>query len=84
MSNTRRISMKKAAVRCSRCHRRCVNDKDWNTMWKQGVLVGFVCPDCQTPEESLEARVNQSVYDYDRMQSDPDGRMRLPLKGAQP
>jgi len=30
----------------------------WNANFKMGVLVGLLCPKCQTPEEFLEAETN--------------------------
>lgn len=39
---------------------------DWNATVKRGVVVGFLCPDCQTPEENAEAVVNEATTIYGR------------------
>jgi hypothetical protein len=43
-------------IRCDRCGRRCRNPAafvtdEWNATLRQGVVVGYLCPDCQTPED---------------------------------
>ena len=35
----------------------------WNVLYKQGLEVGLVCPDCQTDEESLGADVSEALID---------------------
>jgi hypothetical protein len=39
---------------------------------RAGVVVGALCPDCQTPEENAEAEINAATLEY---QPDPHGRM---------
>lgn len=53
-------------ARCSRCERRMRNRQstDWNVNVRQGAIIGFLCPDCQTPEENAEAEINMSTLDY--------------------
>lgn len=52
--------------RCSRCHRRLRNNTDgWNATFDRGVIVGLICPGCQTPEENAEAVINEATTDYD-------------------
>lgn len=66
-------------IRCSRCSRRqrnraSVEGQRWNSTWKDGRVVGHLCPDCQTPEEDSEAARNYGEYDYSTMKQAPDGR----------
>jgi hypothetical protein len=32
---------------------------EWNATLRQGVVVGYLCPDCQTPEENAEAAIHE-------------------------
>ena len=50
---------KPKVVRCSRCGKRHRNQPEWNRTWIAGIEVGMLCPDCQTTQEDLEARVNE-------------------------
>ena len=45
-------------VRCDRCRRRCRNTAGWNSDLIAGLVVGYLCPRCQTPQEDLEAELN--------------------------
>ncbi|MFF9899128.1 hypothetical protein [Streptomyces longispororuber] len=38
------------------------------------VLVGLLCPECQTPEENAEAEVEAAALDYANTAPDADGR----------
>lgn len=58
--------MSATVIRCDRCGRRCRRMGDWNATVKRGVVVGFLCPDCQTPEEKAEALVNEATTVYGR------------------
>lgn len=51
-------------VRCSECHRRMRSMAGWNSVFKAGVVVGNLCPDCQTPEQNAEAEINEATLDY--------------------
>lgn len=54
-------------IRCDRCRRRNRNPSvaaGWNATLRQGVIVGYLCPGCQTPEENAEAEVNEATTDY--------------------
>jgi hypothetical protein len=53
-------------TRCTRCQRRCRNPEGWNATLKQGVVVGYLCPDCQTPEENAQAEINEATLKYGR------------------
>ena len=44
-------------IKCDRCRKRCRNMDGWNTDFVAGFVVGYVCPDCQTPQEDLEAEL---------------------------
>lgn len=71
-------------VRCSRCGRLlrdapCVDALRWNVDAQNGCAVGFVCPDCQTDAEDVEAQANEAVLDYSR---DRLGRMAATPKGG--
>ena len=37
---------------------------NWNIEARRGVCVGFLCPECQTDEESIEAEVNAATIEY--------------------
>ena len=71
---------------CSRCTRACWKGSDdasrWNTEFDRGVLVGLICPQCQTPEENAEAEVKTATLDYVNVTPDADGRQKIaPLGG---
>lgn len=53
-------------ITCSRCGRisRATKAKQWNVTMQQGRLIGYLCPDCQTPEENAEAEINDSITRY--------------------
>lgn len=48
-------------VRCSRCGRRMRSAAGWNAVFHLGYVTGYLCPDCQTPEENAEAVVNEAT-----------------------
>ena len=53
-------------IRCDRCGRRYRNPAafvtdEWNATLRQGVVVGYLCPDCQTPEENAEAAIDEAT-----------------------
>lgn len=60
-------------MRCARCRRRLrnLNTPGWNATFKGGVIVGYLCPDCQTPQENAEAEINEAITVYGRL---ADGR----------
>lgn len=66
-------------VRCSRCRAKVKvkRAENWNATFSEGLLVGFLCPRCQTPEEHLEAEVNFATLDYSSVETDPLGRARF-------
>ncbi|MEU3527532.1 hypothetical protein AB0E62_27300 [Streptomyces sp. NPDC038707] len=63
---------------CSRCTRACWKDADdfhrWNATMNRSVLVGLVCPECQTAEEHIEAEVKEATLDYASAVPDASGR----------
>jgi len=58
-------------TRCHRCNRRWRDgaaDADrWNTEFKAGVVLWLLCPGCQTPEENLQAEINDATLNYARL-----------------
>ena len=68
-----------AIVRCSECNRRMRSVAGWNCTIKSGVIVGNICPACQTPEQNAEAEINEATLDYGR---DQFGRVIGKPKGA--
>lgn len=56
------------ARKWSRCQKRYRNQPDWNFTARRGYIVGYLCPDCQTPEENAEAEINLATLDYGRDQ----------------
>jgi pseudouridine-5'-phosphate glycosidase len=60
-------------IRCSRCRKvRRGTDDRWNMTLEAGVVVGFLCPTCQSPEENAEAEIHAATLEYGR---DPLGRV---------
>jgi hypothetical protein len=56
-------------AKCDRCRVRYVKQPTvkqtlWNTVYKKGMVVGFLCPDCQTDAESAEATINEATLHY--------------------
>lgn len=43
---------------CGRCPKRTRNPQGWNVEMIAGIEAGYLCPDCQTVEEDLEAELN--------------------------
>ncbi|KFI55256.1 hypothetical protein [Bifidobacterium callitrichos] len=72
-------------VKCSRCRRRfrenAADAAQWNVVFKAGRVTGYLCPDCQSDEERLEAQVNEATLDYAHGAILPDGRAWVPFKG---
>lgn len=71
---------------CTRCTRACWKDADdaerWNIDFAQGCPVGYVCPECQTPEENAEAEVKAATLDYAHTAPDAHGRQKVaPVSG---
>lgn len=65
---------------CDRCGRRgrsLAAMADWNVIVEYGLITGLLCPACQTPEENVEAAVNEATLDYtmigDRLAGRPKG-----------
>ena len=63
-------------VKCDRCKKRMRNAENWNVVFNQGVVTGYVCPDCQTGLEEAEAKIYEALTDYSSHRtvkpSDPD------------
>jgi hypothetical protein len=71
-----------AKPRCLRCRRRLRSiqqliDDGWNDLWDQGRHLGYLCPTCQTPEETAEADVNAALLDMTTMKKDEHGRWQV-------
>ncbi|UQE74703.1 hypothetical protein MYK68_18640 [Gordonia sp. PP30] len=61
--------------RCGRCQRRARRTlTGWNVTMRGGRPVGYLCPDCQTPDENAEAEINQATLTY--LGAGADGRHR--------
>ncbi|WP_103529559.1 hypothetical protein [Streptomyces sp. SM12] len=71
---------------CTRCTRDFWEDADdasrWNTEFVQGHVVGYLCPECQTPEENAEAEVKAAMLDYTHTTPDADGRQKVAPVGG--
>lgn len=61
--------------RCSSCSRRVKNDPEANVVFDAGRFVGFLCSRCQTPEQHLEAAVNEATVGSRRADLEQDGRL---------
>jgi hypothetical protein len=68
-----------SVIKCARCRRRWRGQGDWNGTFSVGVMVGVLCPGCQTPEENTEAEVNQATMVYGKTS---DGRFAAIPKGV--
>jgi DNA-directed RNA polymerase subunit RPC12/RpoP len=44
--------------KCGRCGKRYRNQPGWNADMIAGLVAGVLCPDCQDPQEDLEAELN--------------------------
>lgn len=67
-------------IKCSRCNRTIRNENDlaaWNVVFDRGTLTGYLCPDCQTEDENLEARFKEITIDYSTMHQDSNGKWRV-------
>lgn len=53
-------------MRCTRCRKVCREMYGWNMDLKAGMVAGFICPRCQTPEENAEAEVHAATLEYGR------------------
>jgi len=64
-------------VKCKRCGKRSTLEQaaaqNWNTVFDRGRATGYLCHECQTPAENLEAEVNHATIEY--MGYDQYGRM---------
>jgi hypothetical protein len=64
------------ALKCSKCGRRfrerAFDAEFWNVELHAGIITQVLCPDCQTPEQDMEAQVNEAMLDYSR---DASGRI---------
>lgn len=56
-------------IKCRRCGRRLRNPEGWNVVYNGGLIEGYLCPECQTNEESMEAQVNEALEDYSKMRT---------------
>lgn len=55
-------------MKCSTCGRRyrsgAADAEMWNAVMERGRMVAVLCPNCQTPEQSIEAEVNLATLTY--------------------
>ncbi|QLL08846.1 hypothetical protein [Mycobacterium vicinigordonae] len=51
-------------AKCCRCRKRYRGQGDWNADFIAGLMVGIICPGCQTAAEHLGAAVNEATVDY--------------------
>jgi len=65
-------------IKCDRCGKRYRGHGDWNIVYHDGYVTGFICPGCQTPEENAEAAFKALTLDYSRRQLDEYGRSWTP------
>lgn len=63
--------MSAKVIRCSECNRRARSGAGWNCTMRSGVMAGYLCPTCQTPEQNAEAEINAATLNYG---VDPAGR----------
>jgi hypothetical protein len=60
---------------CQRCKRRYRGHGDWNEDRIASLVIGYLCPDCQTVEEDLEAQIAEVLNHPSgwRVVAPPDG-----------
>jgi hypothetical protein len=52
------------------------NPSGWNATYVEGRPTGeHLCPDCQTPEENMQAELNAATLDYGQSYVDEEGRL---------
>jgi len=72
---------------CDRCprpyHPNVADAAYWNMVLRDGRIVAVLCPGCQSPEEDMEAEVNQATLSYE---ADDQGRIwnRPRTAGSEP
>ncbi|MEE8727436.1 MAG: hypothetical protein SOI04_07885 [Bifidobacterium thermacidophilum] len=70
-------------LKCGKCGRRfrerAFDAECWNVTLHAGIITQVLCPDCQTPEQDMEAQVNEAMLDYSR---NPAGQIIARMKGA--
>jgi hypothetical protein len=58
---------------CGRRFRERAFDAEyWNVELHAGIITRVLCPDCQSPMQDMEAKVNQAMLSYSR---DASGRI---------
>jgi len=62
-------------TKCCRCRKRMRRTDGWNADFKAGIVVGYLCPSCQSPKENAEAQINESTIDYSTGAVDQFGRL---------
>lgn len=71
-------------ISCKRCGKRVRATRKgiegWNIEAHRGIVFGFLCPGCQTPEENAEAEINSATLDYEG--ADAFGFLRARPKGG--
>lgn len=50
--------------RCERCGKVYRGRGAWNARYVAGVEKGLICPACQTPDENVEAEINEATLNY--------------------
>jgi hypothetical protein len=50
--------MSDKVIRCVRCRKRQRSPEGWNVDYVAGLVIGYVCANCQSAEEDLGAQVN--------------------------
>lgn len=55
------ITRRSRITRCRRCRRRMRHPNGWNVEMIAGIEAGYLCPECQTIEEDLEAELNLTL-----------------------
>lgn len=68
-----------AAIRCNRCRRRMRRPDGWNVEIRGGAVAGYLCSECQSPEENAEAAINEAIIDYGR---DVNGNLSMIPKAS--
>lgn len=68
MKRVKRHMTRSSVIDCQRCGKSeffgVAAEQGWNFEAKDGAIAFFLCPDCQTEAEFLEAQANGATLDY--------------------
>lgn len=75
--------MTNSVIKCNRCRKRMRNNTNWNMVWVASYYVYHLCPNCQTPEENIEAEFREITGETQGLKVWPAGWAHDPEKFEQ-